>query len=143
MLLVTEVLECVINVRICRGHRRLWGQRRVNVHVTTINAVRVIGPVNAEALIASLVCLQVISPYPAPVRPRCGLQQSHHHCLFSTTIMSAAGLFDTRKQVCDYISRNICAQFILCVLQLTFYGAYHNNPINVAIHIVCVPLILW
>ncbi|KAG8872928.1 hypothetical protein FRB97_007156 [Tulasnella sp. 331] len=27
--------------------------------------------------------------------------------------------------------------------QLVFYGAYHSNPINVAIHICCVPLILW
>jgi len=27
--------------------------------------------------------------------------------------------------------------------QLTFYGAYHSNRINVAIHIVCVPLLLW
>ncbi|KAI1634353.1 DUF962 domain-containing protein [Biscogniauxia mediterranea] len=26
--------------------------------------------------------------------------------------------------------------------QLTFYGAYHNNSVNVAIHMVCVPLIL-
>ncbi|KAF8339115.1 uncharacterized protein EI90DRAFT_3144276 [Cantharellus anzutake] len=28
-------------------------------------------------------------------------------------------------------------------LQLAFYGAYHSNPINVAIHIVFVPTILW
>ncbi|KZP24617.1 DUF962-domain-containing protein [Athelia psychrophila] len=27
--------------------------------------------------------------------------------------------------------------------QFTFYGAYHTNPVNVAIHIVCVPLIIW
>ncbi|KAI0017413.1 DUF962 domain-containing protein [Xylariomycetidae sp. FL0641] len=27
--------------------------------------------------------------------------------------------------------------------QLTFYGAYHDNPTNVAIHMVCVPLILF
>ncbi|KAK1231722.1 hypothetical protein PQX77_005154 [Marasmius sp. AFHP31] len=27
--------------------------------------------------------------------------------------------------------------------QLVFYGAYHSNRINVLIHIVCVPLILW
>ncbi|KAJ3539312.1 hypothetical protein NMY22_g4794 [Coprinellus aureogranulatus] len=27
--------------------------------------------------------------------------------------------------------------------QLTFYGAYHSNKVNVAIHITCVPLILW
>ncbi|KAF7331867.1 putative endoplasmic reticulum membrane protein C16E8.02 [Mycena kentingensis (nom. inval.)] len=27
--------------------------------------------------------------------------------------------------------------------QLTFYGAYHNNKINIAIHILCVPLLLW
>ncbi|PQE12800.1 hypothetical protein CJF30_00002679 [Rutstroemia sp. NJR-2017a BBW] len=26
--------------------------------------------------------------------------------------------------------------------QLTFYGAYHHNPVNVAIHMACVPLIL-
>ncbi|KAI0688569.1 hypothetical protein BC835DRAFT_305912 [Cytidiella melzeri] len=38
--------------------------------------------------------------------------------------MSAGSLFDIRKQ-------------------LTFYGAYHSNPTNIAIHITCVPLILW
>ncbi|KAI1115210.1 DUF962 domain-containing protein [Nemania sp. NC0429] len=27
--------------------------------------------------------------------------------------------------------------------QLTFYGAYHDNSVNVAIHMVCVPLILF
>ncbi|KAE9405985.1 DUF962-domain-containing protein [Gymnopus androsaceus JB14] len=27
--------------------------------------------------------------------------------------------------------------------QLTFYGAYHSNSINVAIHCICVPLIMW
>ncbi|KAF9736038.1 hypothetical protein PMIN02_003798 [Paraphaeosphaeria minitans] len=27
--------------------------------------------------------------------------------------------------------------------QLRFYGAYHNNPINIGIHTVCVPLILF
>ncbi|KAG8903972.1 hypothetical protein FRB99_002451 [Tulasnella sp. 403] len=27
--------------------------------------------------------------------------------------------------------------------QLVFYGAYHSNPINIAIHIVGVPIILW
>lgn len=27
--------------------------------------------------------------------------------------------------------------------QFTFYGAYHTNAVNVAIHIVCVPLIIW
>ncbi|KIM25615.1 hypothetical protein M408DRAFT_331143 [Serendipita vermifera MAFF 305830] len=27
--------------------------------------------------------------------------------------------------------------------QLTFYGAYHSNKVNVTIHIVCVPLIMW
>ncbi|KAI1336421.1 DUF962-domain-containing protein [Xylariaceae sp. FL0016] len=27
--------------------------------------------------------------------------------------------------------------------QLTFYGAYHDNSINVAIHMVCVPVILF
>ncbi|KAI5865006.1 DUF962-domain-containing protein [Durotheca rogersii] len=27
--------------------------------------------------------------------------------------------------------------------QLTFYGAYHHNSVNVAIHMVCVPLILF
>ncbi|KAL2757564.1 hypothetical protein ACRALDRAFT_1074556 [Sodiomyces alcalophilus JCM 7366] len=26
---------------------------------------------------------------------------------------------------------------------LTFYGAYHRNPVNVIIHMVCVPLILY
>lgn len=25
--------------------------------------------------------------------------------------------------------------------QLAFYGAYHSNHVNVAIHIICVPLI--
>ncbi|KAJ7276145.1 hypothetical protein B0H12DRAFT_1083801 [Mycena haematopus] len=27
--------------------------------------------------------------------------------------------------------------------QLTFYGAYHSNRINVIIHVICVPLLLW
>jgi len=27
--------------------------------------------------------------------------------------------------------------------QLAFYGAYHSNPTNVWIHIICVPFILW
>ncbi|KAG9026456.1 hypothetical protein FRB95_008828 [Tulasnella sp. JGI-2019a] len=27
--------------------------------------------------------------------------------------------------------------------QLVFYGSYHSNPVNIAIHITCVPLILW
>lgn len=27
--------------------------------------------------------------------------------------------------------------------QLAFYGAYHSNPTNVWIHIVCVPFIVW
>ncbi|KAH9963126.1 hypothetical protein BC827DRAFT_1129281 [Russula dissimulans] len=27
--------------------------------------------------------------------------------------------------------------------QLAFYGAYHSNPINILIHVVCVPLIMW
>ena len=27
--------------------------------------------------------------------------------------------------------------------QLTFYGAYHHNPINQLIHVIFVPLILW
>ncbi|KAI0379719.1 DUF962 domain-containing protein [Hypomontagnella monticulosa] len=27
--------------------------------------------------------------------------------------------------------------------QLTFYGAYHSNSVNVAIHMICVPLILF
>ncbi|KAG8872929.1 hypothetical protein FRB97_007157 [Tulasnella sp. 331] len=27
--------------------------------------------------------------------------------------------------------------------QLIFYGAYHSNPYNVAIHILCVPLLVW
>ncbi|KAG8963960.1 hypothetical protein FRC03_002391 [Tulasnella sp. 419] len=27
--------------------------------------------------------------------------------------------------------------------QLVFYGAYHSNKVNVLIHIICVPLILW
>jgi len=27
--------------------------------------------------------------------------------------------------------------------QLTFYGAYHSNRINILVHIVCVPILLW
>ncbi|KAI0068963.1 DUF962-domain-containing protein [Artomyces pyxidatus] len=38
--------------------------------------------------------------------------------------MSFGGLFDVRKQ-------------------LTFYGAYHSNSTNIAIHVVCVPLLIW
>ena len=29
------------------------------------------------------------------------------------------------------------------VEELTFYGAYHNNPVNQLIHFIFVPLILW
>jgi 2-hydroxy fatty acid dioxygenase len=29
------------------------------------------------------------------------------------------------------------------VQQVAFYGAYHSNPVNVRIHIVCVPILLW
>lgn len=28
-------------------------------------------------------------------------------------------------------------------MQLTFYGAYHNNPINITIHEIFVPILLW
>ncbi|EIW82523.1 DUF962-domain-containing protein [Coniophora puteana RWD-64-598 SS2] len=38
--------------------------------------------------------------------------------------MSIATLFDVRKQ-------------------LTFYGSYHSNPVNIFIHIFGVPLLLW
>ncbi|KAL4883721.1 hypothetical protein BJY04DRAFT_184221 [Aspergillus karnatakaensis] len=27
--------------------------------------------------------------------------------------------------------------------QLLFYGAYHNNPVNVAIHMTCIPMIMF
>lgn len=27
--------------------------------------------------------------------------------------------------------------------QLTFYASYHSNPVNIAIHMVCIPMILW
>ncbi|EXJ56844.1 hypothetical protein A1O7_07188 [Cladophialophora yegresii CBS 114405] len=27
--------------------------------------------------------------------------------------------------------------------QLRFYGAYHHDPVNIGIHMVCVPIILW
>ncbi|RAL03577.1 2-hydroxy-palmitic acid dioxygenase MPO1 [Aspergillus ibericus CBS 121593] len=27
--------------------------------------------------------------------------------------------------------------------QLLFYGAYHNNPVNIAIHMTCVPILLF
>jgi uncharacterized membrane protein YGL010W len=27
--------------------------------------------------------------------------------------------------------------------QLTFYGAYHSNKVNVLIHMICVPMIVW
>ncbi|KAI0046885.1 DUF962-domain-containing protein [Auriscalpium vulgare] len=27
--------------------------------------------------------------------------------------------------------------------QLAFYGAYHANPVNIVIHVVCVPIIVW
>ncbi|KAJ7904255.1 hypothetical protein B0H14DRAFT_2662073 [Mycena olivaceomarginata] len=27
--------------------------------------------------------------------------------------------------------------------QLTFYGAYHSNRINILIHVICVPILLW
>ncbi|KAL5508494.1 hypothetical protein ACEPAH_6113 [Sanghuangporus vaninii] len=36
----------------------------------------------------------------------------------------ATGLFDVQKQ-------------------LVFYGAYHSNKVNVRIHMICVPLLIW
>ncbi|TFK43241.1 hypothetical protein BDQ12DRAFT_674636 [Crucibulum laeve] len=27
--------------------------------------------------------------------------------------------------------------------QLTFYGAYHSNRINILVHVICVPILLW
>ncbi|GHJ88648.1 hypothetical protein NliqN6_5050 [Naganishia liquefaciens] len=27
--------------------------------------------------------------------------------------------------------------------QLTFYASYHSHPINIAIHMICIPIILW
>ncbi|KAF8076093.1 hypothetical protein FPV67DRAFT_1573106 [Lyophyllum atratum] len=27
--------------------------------------------------------------------------------------------------------------------QLTFYGAYHSNRVNILVHIICVPILLW
>jgi len=27
--------------------------------------------------------------------------------------------------------------------QLAFYGAYHSHPINILIHIICIPFIMW
>jgi len=27
--------------------------------------------------------------------------------------------------------------------QLRFYGAYHHDPVNIGIHMICVPIILW
>ncbi|KAI0341069.1 DUF962-domain-containing protein [Trametopsis cervina] len=38
--------------------------------------------------------------------------------------MAASSLFDIRKQ-------------------LAFYGAYHNNPVNIFLHLIGVPLLLW
>ena len=29
------------------------------------------------------------------------------------------------------------------LFQLAFYGAYHSNSINIVIHVICVPMILW
>ena len=29
------------------------------------------------------------------------------------------------------------------LLQLTFYASYHSNPVNIAIHMACIPMILW
>ncbi|KAJ9117230.1 hypothetical protein QFC20_000375 [Naganishia adeliensis] len=28
-------------------------------------------------------------------------------------------------------------------LNLTFYASYHSHPINIAIHMICIPIILW
>ena len=30
-----------------------------------------------------------------------------------------------------------------CPFQLVFYGAYHDHPVNVAIHMTFVPVLLW
>lgn len=28
-------------------------------------------------------------------------------------------------------------------IKLVFYGAYHSNKVNVAIHMICVPILIW
>ncbi|OCH95983.1 DUF962-domain-containing protein [Obba rivulosa] len=41
-----------------------------------------------------------------------------------SSAMSTSGLLDVKKQ-------------------FTFYGAYHTHPVNILIHVICVPIILW
>ena len=56
-----------------------------------------------------------------------------------------SSLFDTRKQV-RTPSLPLTppgSRHSRLGSQLTFYGAYHNNPINVGIHLCCIPLLVW
>jgi hypothetical protein len=58
--------------------------------------------------------------------------------LTSSTMVS--GLFNVEKQVRWPAMARVG---LLNPCQLVFYGAYHSNKINVLIHIICVPLIVW
>ena len=55
------------------------------------------------------------------------------------TCVPSMDLFNVDKQV----SALSILLTRLTAAQLTFYGAYHSNRINVLIHIICVPILLW
>lgn len=52
-----------------------------------------------------------------------------------------ASVFSVEKQVGGSLSLRETG--MNPYLQLVFYGAYHTNKTNIAIHIVCVPLLIW
>lgn len=60
--------------------------------------------------------------------------------LLHTNCFIMSDLFDIRKQVLHTFQSTFSSD---TCQQLAFYGSYHSNPINIAIHILFVPLIMW
>lgn len=74
------------------------------------------------------------------IRTCCGLIGLHELHPLTTTM--TLRLFDIDQQVC---SIHCCSLLIRSLPnpQLTFYGAYHANRVNILVHIICVPVLLW
>ena len=57
--------------------------------------------------------------------------------------MASSGLLNVKHQVRALLPRNCEVLTARHAGQLTFYGAYHDHPVNVAIHMIFVPVLLW
>jgi hypothetical protein len=117
------------------GIRRLWNRERPLKRTRPINRTRNLtrflvctGRPESELLLVTIsLCLATKNPVTSDLE-----------LLTSSTMVS--GLFNVEKQV-RWPAMARVGSLNLC--QLVFYGAYHSNKINVLIHIICVPLIVW